>query len=188
MAYTFEDVTVGLPPMTSTFAATTGITQGATTVYPATAIMRMPGANLGTTIRASDPVYGEGEFIYMLGVAATIAGSLVTWGGGLGSPTYQTTICPSTANLDAPVAVAMSANLAGFYGWYQVSGNAVVATNGTLAGAGAPVYIGTAGTVTSTVAAGKQILNAVSNTATGTPAANQAVVFINRSFAQGQIT
>ena len=139
--------------------------------------------------RASDPVYGEGEFIYMLGVAATVVGSLVTWGGGAGTPTYQTALTPNTANLDMPVAVAMSANLAGFYGWYQITGNAVVATNGTLAAAGVPVFLNaTVGTVSGTVGAGKQILNAVSNTATGTPAANQAVVFINRPFAQGQIT
>lgn len=189
MAYTFEDVTVGLPPIASTTAAQTGITQGATTVYPANAVGRTPGANLGTIIRASDPVYGEGEFIYMLGAASTVVGSLVTWDGATaGVPTYQTVLCPSTANLDKPVAVAMSANLAGFYGWYQISGHAVVATNGTLTGAGVPVYIGTAGTVTSTAAAGKQIVNAQSESATGTPATNQAVVLLNRPFAQGAIT
>lgn len=188
MAYTFEDVTVGLPPITSTLAATTGITQGATTVYPATAIGRVAGANLGTMQRASDPVYGEGEFIYMLGVAATVVGSVVTWGGGAGVPTYQTALAPSTANLNQPLAVAMSVNLAGSYGWYQIAGNAVVATNGTLAAAGVSVFLAGTGQVTGTVAAGKQVLNAVSNTATGTPAAGQAVIFIDRPFAQGQIT
>ena len=34
---------------------------------------------LGSIIPASDPVYGEGEFIYLLGVANTVVGSLVTW-------------------------------------------------------------------------------------------------------------
>lgn len=144
---------------------------------------------LGSRLKAVDPVYGEGEFLYLKGVASTVVGSLVTWdGASSGTPTYQTVLCPSTANLAQPVAVAMSANVAGQFGWYQISGAAVIATNGTLAAGPGPVYIGTAGTVTSTAAAGKQILNARNDTATGTPAANQAVVQIERPFAQGAIT
>jgi hypothetical protein len=50
-----------------------------------------------------------------------------------GTPTFQTALAPSTANLAQPLAVAMGANVAGQYGWYQISGQAVVATNGTLA-------------------------------------------------------
>ena len=144
---------------------------------------------LGSVLEAKDPVYGAGEFIYLLGVASTVAGSLVTWNGNSsGTPTFQTALCPSTANLAQPVAVAMSANTAGRYGWYQVYGNAVVSTNGTLAAGPAPIYIGSAGNVTSTGAAGKQILSAVNVTATGTPAANFAVIEINRPHAQGAIT
>jgi hypothetical protein len=145
---------------------------------------------LGTIIKGYDPTYGEGEFIYLLGVAATVVGSAVTWGGqSAGTPTYQSALTPNTANLDQPIAIAMSANLAGQFGWYQIGGNAVVATNGTLAAGPGPVYLNaTVGTLTSTQAAGKQILNAVNVTATGTPAANQAVVEINRPTAQGQIT
>jgi hypothetical protein len=30
---------------------------------------------LGTIIRGVDPVYGQGEFIYLLGVASTVRGS-----------------------------------------------------------------------------------------------------------------
>ena len=188
MAYTFEDVTTGLPPITSTLAVSTAITQGATSVYPASAIGRVPGANVGTMQRASDPTYGEGEFIYLLGVASTVVGSVVTWGGGAGTPTYQTALAPATANLNQPLDVAMSANLAGFWGWYQVRGNAVVATNGTLSGAGVPVYLAGSGQVSSTAVAGKQMVNAVSNTATGTPSAGLAVVAIELPFAQGAIT
>lgn len=186
MAYTFEDVTVGLPPITSTLAATTGITQGATTVYPANAVGRTPGANLGTMVRASDPVYGEGEFIYMLGVASTVVGSLVTWNGGTGTPTYQTALAAATAAQNLPVAVAMSINLAGNYGWYMISGNAVTATNGTMTAA-AKAYSAGSGQVTSTQANGAQILNAVSNSATGTPGAGLCVLEINRPFLQGQV-
>ena len=49
----------------------------------------------GTIVRAFDPSYGEGEFIYLLGVGGTVTGSVVTWGGVAGSgatakPTWQT--------------------------------------------------------------------------------------------------
>jgi len=144
---------------------------------------------LGTIVKAYDPTYGEGEFIYLLGVAATVVGSVVTYNGqSSGTPTFQTALAPATANLDQPLAVAMSANLAGQYGWYQISGAAVMATNGTLAAGPAPVYLAGGGQVTSTAAAGKQVLNAQNVTATGTPAAGQAVVEINRPAAQGAIT
>ena len=31
---------------------------------------------LGTIVRGTDPTYGEGEFIYLLGVANTVVGSV----------------------------------------------------------------------------------------------------------------
>lgn len=168
MAYTPSVMTIGVQPIATT----------STTANHA----------LGTIIRAVDPTYGEGEFIYLLGVASTVAGSLVTYNGNSsGTPTWQTTLAPSTAGLAQPVAVAMSANVGSQYGWYQISGNAVVATDGTLAAGPAPVYLAGSGQVTSTQANGKQVVNAVNVTATGTPAAGFAVVEINRPFAQGQV-
>lgn len=168
MAYTPSVMTIGVQPIATT----------STTANHA----------LGTIIRAVDPTYGGGEFIYLLGVASTVAGSLVTYNGNSsGTPTWQTTLAPSTAGLAQPVAVAMSANVGSQYGWYQISGNAVVATNGTLAAGPAPVYLAGSGEVTSTQANGKQVVNAVNVTATGTPAAGFAVVEINRPFAQGQV-
>lgn len=168
MAYTFIDSTLGLQPI-----ATTDTVQN---------------HKLGLIMKAEDPIYGAGEFIYLKGVVATVVGTLVVYdGAATGTPTYQTALCPSTAGLAQPVAVAMSANVANQYGWYQIAGSAVMATNGTLAAGPGPVYIGSAGNVTSTQANGKQILNARNDTATGTPAANQAVVQINRPFAQGQV-
>lgn len=142
---------------------------------------------LGAIVRARDPVYGDGEFIMLLGVASTVVGSVVTWDGATtGTPTFQTVLAPSTANLAQPLAVSMSANLGGGYGWYQIKGNAVVATNGTLAAGPGPVYLAGSGNVTSSQANGKQVLNARNCTATGTPAANQAVVQIMYPCAQGQ--
>lgn len=144
---------------------------------------------LGTRVRAKDPTYGEGEFIYLLGVASTVVGSVVTWdGASSGTPTYQTALAPATANLAQPLAVSMSANVAAQYGWYQIAGQAVCATNGTLAAGPGPVYLAGSGQVSSTAVAGKQVLGARNCTATGTPAANQAVVLINHPHAQGAIT
>jgi len=82
----------------------------------------------------------------------------------------------------------MSANVATQYGWYQIYGNAVCATNGTLAAGPAPVYLAGSGQLSSTAVAGTQVLGAINVTATGTPAANQAVVEIQRPHAQGSIT
>jgi len=144
---------------------------------------------IGMVVKATDPVYGGGEFIYLLGVASTVVGSVVTYNGNAtGTPTGQTTLAPSTANLAQPLAVAMSANVASQYGWYQIAGNAVVATNGTLAAGPAPVYLAGSGQLTSGAAAGKQVLGAINVTATGTPSAGLAVVEINRPHAQGAIT
>lgn len=146
---------------------------------------------LGTRVTATDPIYGDGEFVYLKGVASTVVGSVVTYdGASTGTPTYQTALVAiNAANLGQPVAIAMAATVASQFGWYQIAGNAVVATNGTLvAGPGKVFTSSVAGALTSTAAAGQQILNARNDTATGTPAANQAVVQIDRPGVQGQIT
>ena len=152
-----------------------------------------PVANhpLGSIVRALDPFYGEGEFIYLVGVAGTLVGSVVTFGGVSGSgaagkPTYQTALAPSTANLGRPLAVAMSANVAGQYGWYQIAGTAAVAENATFAAA-ASAYLAGPGQLTTAQANGKQMVNAITVAADGTPAAGLGLIHINRPFAQGQV-
>lgn len=145
---------------------------------------------LGTRVFASDPVYGDGEFIYLKGVASTVVGSVVTWDGATtGTPTYQTALmAASSANTGQPVAISMSVNLATGFGWYQISGTAVVVA-AVLGGAGVKVFSNaTAGTVSSAVLAGQQIVNARSDSATGTPSAGLAVLQIEHPFVQGQIT
>lgn len=143
---------------------------------------------VGAIISAYDPNYGDGEFIYLPGVASTIVGSVVTWAGLTGNyPSYQTALAPSTANLGQPLAVAMSANVAGQYGWYQITGTAVVSENATFV-ANAPVFLAGAGQLTTAVAAGKQMLNARSVAADGTPSAGLGLVEMERPFAEGQIT
>ncbi len=182
MTFTPSEERLGIPPIAFTSALNTTIQSG-----------QSPFANvaqpLGTIIRAYDPTFGEGEFIYLLGVANTVTGILVTWD----ATTYQTTILPSTAALDTPVAVAMSANVAAQTGWYQISGMAtVLKTNvNVVPQAGVTkVYISaTAGRIFVTSASGKQIMGArTANLATVTTTTSTVVLHISRPFAQGQIT
>jgi hypothetical protein len=192
--WVFKNPTLGQTPIAKTLAApttsveTSTVAGGTISSSPGSAGRSTPG-RLGAIATAYHPTYGEGEFIYLLGVASTAVGSVVTWNGNSsGTPTFQTALAAATANQGQPLAVAMSANVANQYGWYQLTGQAVVATNGTLAAGPGKVYLAGSGQVTSTAAAGAEVLNAINVTATGTPAAGQAVVSIDRPFAQGAIT
>ena len=142
--------------------------------------------DLGTLLRARDPIYGEGEFIYLLGVIGTAIGTLIIWEGqSTGVPTYQTALAPGTPFLGQPLAVSMSVNAAAQYGWYQLGGQAVAQTNGTVA-ASSPVFLAGNGQLTTIVLSGQQILDAISITASGVPSSGLAVVEIDRPFAQGE--
>ena len=143
---------------------------------------------LGTVVKAYDPTYGEGEFIYLLGVGSTEVGSVVTYN----TTTWQTALgtVSNMKNKGTPVAVAMSANLATYYGWYQISGNAVVKKTSVAVTPSVPVFISaTSGRIKVLASAGQQILGAQSaNLTTVVTTTSTVVVTINRPFAQGQIT
>jgi hypothetical protein len=155
---------------------------------------------LGTIMRAYDPIYGEGEFIYMQSVASTIVGSWVTYGGygTISGQTgnfaqFQTVLMATTANQDADVAIAMAPFPAGSpataFGWYQISGVAIAGDSAMVnASPPIPVYTTGSGLVSNTAVAGKQVLNARALTADGTPSAGLFLCQINRPFLQGQIT
>lgn len=141
---------------------------------------------LGTIVRAYDPTFGAGEFIYLLGVASTVVGNTVTYN----ATTYQTTLSPNTANNEGPQAVAMSANVAAQYGWYQIGGLAVVKKSAVQVLPGAKIYqSATAGRWMPTSASGKQILGARGAALTTvTSTTSTMTVLLNRPSAQGQIT
>lgn len=141
---------------------------------------------LGTIVRGVDPTYGEGEFIYLLGVANTVVGILVSYN----ATTYQTTLLPSTANLGTCVAVAMSANVASQYGWYQIGGLAVMKKTAVTCTPQGKIYIsGTTGRIFITSTSGKQILGAkAANLTTITSTTSTLTVLIDRPHTQGQIT
>jgi len=178
MAYVFTDAYIGLQQIENTDA---GVTMPNGTVAIPT-----PPTILGQVVRAADPIYGEGEFIMLVGVASTAIGSLVTYN----ATTYQTALSANTAGLGQPVAVAMSANTAGLFGWYQIGGLAVIAKTAVQTTAQVAVYqSATAGSIMPTASTGRQILGARSaNLATVTAITATLVVSINRPHLQGQIT
>ena len=109
----------------------------------------------GTRVQAQDPTYGVGEFVYLLGVASTAIGSWVTYEQDNGATALL------AANAIGPVAVAMSANVASQYGWYQIYGKNPAAL--VLAGFAdnANVYAtATPGSADDAVVAGDRVKNA----------------------------
>jgi len=148
MAYAITDTTLGYQPIASTDT-----------------VQNHP---LGTRVKAKDATYGAGEFIYLSGVASTAVGSWVTFNQDDNGTALL------AANAIGPVAVAMSANVASSYGWYQIYGKAVGAA---LAGFvdNANVYAtATAGSVDDAIVAGDRVKSAKGASAVGTPSAGLA--------------
>ena len=143
---------------------------------------------LGTIVRAWDPTYGEGEFIYLLGVGSTVVGSVVKYN----ATSYLTELITVSngKNKGVPVAVAMSANVASQYGWYQISGNAVVKKTTVAVTPQVPIFIsGTSGRIKVLASAGQQIIGAqTANLTTVVTTTSTVVVTINRPSTQTQIT
>jgi hypothetical protein len=107
MAYFFVDGRIGAQPIAET---------STTARHP-----------LGTIVRAVDPTYGEGEFIYLQGIGSTVVGSIVNY-----DAVYVTALHTSALDKPRPLAVAMSANVATQYGWYQIAGQAIVVKSNAL--------------------------------------------------------
>lgn len=138
---------------------------------------------LGTIVEATDNTLGGGEFIYLLGVASTAVGSLVTYNPS----TYQTALAPVGTNKPEPIAVAMGANVAASYGWYQIAGVATVKkTSAVSLAAGVAVGVKTIGLPAST-GTGKEIQGALT-AAIACAAKATCKIMINRPHMQGRIT
>ena len=178
MAYSFTENRAGMLQIANTDAGVT--------MANGTSAIPTPPNTLGQVVRAFDPTYGEGEFIMLVGVASTVVGSLVTYN----ATTYQTTLSANTANQATPVAVAMAANTAGLFGWYQIGGLAVIKKTAVATSAQVAVYqSATAGRIMATAASGKQVLGARSaNLATVASTVSTVIVSINRPHLQGATT
>ena len=183
MAYTIVENQSGLLQIATIDTGVTspgGVSSGTTSVIPT------PPNVLGKIVRADDPTYGEGEFILLLGVAATEVGLVVKYN----ATTYQTVVVTNTVVQDVPVAVAMSANLAGTFGWYQIAGNAVVKKTAVAVTPQVTVFLSaTAGRVKVLASAGLQVVAARSaNLATIAAGTSTVTVTINRPHLQSQVT
>ena len=145
---------------------------------------------VGTVVSAWDPLYGEGDFIYLPGVASTAVGSLVSYNTNATSGAGATALVDSdtAATMRGPVAVAMCANIvATTWAWYQIRGSAVIKA-GTVA-ANVPVYAtATAGSVDDAVVANSKVDGAAFETTDGTPSAGFAVVYLSYPFMNGNVS
>lgn len=134
---------------------------------------------LGTKVRAVDTAstaYGEGEFIYLQGVASTAVGSWVT----ILEDGFTTALL--AANAIGQVAVAMSANVANQYGWYQIDGKAVGKALAAYADNGLVYATATAGSIDDAVVAGDRVKKALGASAVDTPSTGLAEFEINYPF------
>lgn len=139
---------------------------------------------LGTTTKGSDTgtlQYGPGLFIYLKGVASTAAGDCVIYDNKAG------TTVRTLAASRGPIAIALSANVALGYGWYQVVGNAAVAS--ASAGTGAANALiqtsATAGTATVSGTSGQKIDGAICKAAQDTPTSGFTQVQLSWPAANG---
>jgi hypothetical protein len=165
MAYSISDGRIGIQPINETSTVKNHV--------------------LGTIVRATDPTYGEGEFIYLPGIGSTAVGSLVTYN----TSSYTTALAAVGTNKPQPIAVAMSANIASQYGWYQISGIAVVKKTCTVSlAANAAVGVLTIGLAAGT-GSGKEIQGAlVAAVASATAGRTTVQVVVNRPHMQGRVT
>lgn len=142
---------------------------------------------VGTIARFFDDTQGAGEFIYLPGVAATVAGDVVEYDLAPGAQATVRHTNATASNSGRSLAVATAATVAATFGWYQIEGVAIVNTTAAQA-AGVAMGSATAGAVANAADAGDQILGMRLSTATGVPAALKAYATISRPHVQGQIT
>ena len=94
----------------------------------------------------------------------------------------------AVANDRAPVAIAMSANVANQYGWYQISGKAVGKVLTAFADNAICYLTATAGSIDDLAVAGDLIYRMKGASAIGTPSAGLAELDIERPFVQDGAT
>jgi hypothetical protein len=179
MAFTINRHMIGAFPVSvvdTGVDAPNNVSSGVTTKIPT------PPTYAGMIVTATDPTFGEGEFILLNGVASTVVGDLVIYN----TASYTTTRCPVTVDLAQPVAVAMSANNATTsWGWYQIGGVAVV-NKSTGLGLATNVKVAINSTAkVGTAASGKLLMGA--RTANSTVSATTTVrLVINRPHMQAR--
>lgn len=137
---------------------------------------------LGTIVRAVDTLYGEGAFIYLKGVASTAVSDAVVYDVKAGTTTR------TVATSAGLVGIAMSANVALQYGWYQIQGEAIVKVAANVAAGKTVSTTATDGTLGPGATGVTPLYNATAKTATATPTADYAQIQINRPWISGFTT
>jgi len=150
-------------------------------------------------LRAYDLNLGAITLVYLKFSGVVAAGSVCEITPVMIGTTLQHQATPwaGTSNSGRPLCVALIGGVAGQFGWFTTQGNALVNSSGAPV-AGNPVYWQAAGVVSPTPVAGKHLLGGVFSTApsvtlgSGSSAlvltATQAVININRPYAQGSTT
>lgn len=121
---------------------------------PITDVSTVKNHPYGMITKASDhgsDDRGDGEFIYLAGVASTVAGDAVTYNLDDGSTTR------ALEDAIGPIAVAMAATVASRYGWYQIQGKGSVQVSSGFADNGACYLTATAGEIDDTDVAGDYV-------------------------------
>ena len=127
---------------------------------------------LGSRVRAADPTYGEGEFVYMKGVSSTVVGSAATLNFDDGTTTL------TVADAVGPIGFAMAIiDAATKFGWYQIYGKAIAKT-GTVADNGDVYLTSTPGSLDDAVVDGDMVHLAKFASANGTPSTGLAEIEI----------
>ena len=134
---------------------------------------------LGRCVVAQDMAstdYGFGEFVYLKGLAATVVGTSVTYQYG----DYVTTL--AVANGVGLVAFAMSACVAGEYGWYQIKGLAVAEVLASFADDTMAYLTATPGELDDAIVVGDAVHTSYGYSDIDTPATGQALISIQYPF------
>jgi hypothetical protein len=138
--------------------------------------VRASAHRLGDIVVAEDPTLGTGEFIYLEGLADTAVGEVVHYNAS----DFSTTL--AVAGGIGPIAIAMSANVADQFGWYQIQGKAAGKVLTGFADNANCYLTATAGSLDDTDVAGDYVYNCKGASAVGTPSAGLAYLEIARPF------
>lgn len=153
----------------------------------------------GMELRGWDPNLGAGTFVFAKAAANVTATQMCELTQSVTSNRYDIAAQPwaGAANTGKPLAVAMATLTSGQWGWFQIQGLAIVNSQGSPA-AGNPAYWQASGVVSPTVVASKAVNNAQFASAPSVTIGNgssqvtltstQALILLNRPFAQGPIT
>lgn len=144
---------------------------------------------LGSIVRGTNTLLGDGDFILLKGAASLSAGHFVSFNSYTGAVSRN-----PAANSGDPLAVAMAAATEDQYCFYQLSGTAVGSVGS--ASDGASLYFNVAGAAQASAVDGKQILGAVCASGVSQTidasvpqlSPTQSLVTLSYPHMQGQIT